>query len=99
MKNKKKRQKRVSFNLIGKDGCVIMYTVSADEIAEKLGYSISYIYSRCKEGRLIKDYYYVYNDDEDDGIQNHCILYSDTEYDVFSSQWKQVTASILNKLV
>lgn len=71
-----------------------MYTVSAGEIAEKLGYSISYIYSRCKEGRLIKDYYYVYNDDEYDGIQDHRILYTNTQFNQFADEWKQITASI-----
>lgn len=75
-----------------------MYNVSVDEIAEKLGYSISYIYSRCKEGRLIKNYYYVYNDEEYDGIQDHRILYTNAQYNRFCSMWESITASVLSRI-
>jgi hypothetical protein len=91
-------KKRALFNLITAEGCVLMYAVTVNEIAAKTGYTPGYVYSRYREGRPIQGKYkgcYIYNDDEYDGIENHRVLYSDTEYDEFSSQWKQVTTSIL----
>jgi hypothetical protein len=99
VKAKKQIRKRSLFNLITAEGCVLMYAVPADEIAIKTGFTPGYIYNRYKEGRPIQGKYkgcYIYNDDEYDGIEDHRILYSDTEYDEFSTQWKFFTASILN---
>ncbi len=98
MKNKKQKRKQSMFNLITADGCVLMYAVPAHAIAFKTGYTLGYIYSRYREGRQLQGCY-IYNDDEYDGIENHRVLYSDAEYDEFSSQWGQITASILSKLI
>lgn len=101
MKNKKQIRRKSLYNLITEDGCVLMYAVPANEIAAKTGYTPGYIYNRYREGRPIQGKYkgVIYNDDEYDGIEDHRILYSDTEYDEFSTQWKLVTKSILGKII
>lgn len=86
------------FNLISEDGTVVMYNVTAVTIADELGVTVSYIYSRSKTGRPVGGRYYVFNDEEYDGIDDHSVLYTKDALREFKREWTDVTAQISERI-